>query len=83
MQAALGFGHSRGRVITHLDFRNPGAAIQRKHRNGLAIEVEVIQRHGMPLEHFHFDDRLGMFPAAEEFVTMRKKTASYAREAAE
>ena len=60
VQAALRLGDRRRSVVADLHFRHPGAAFERKHRNGLAVDVEIVERHAVPLEYFDFDDGLGM-----------------------
>ena len=39
-----------GSVVADLDFGDSGAAFERKHRNGLAVDVEIAERHAMPLQ---------------------------------
>src|SRR5438445_5733065 len=68
MQAPLRFLHGSLLVVADFDFGHAGAPIKRKHGNGLAIDVEKIQRHAVPFEDFHFDDRLRVLVTAQVFV---------------
>ena len=68
VQAALRLRHRRWSVVSDLDFSHAGAALERKHRDRLTIDVEIIERHCMSLQEFYFDDRLRMFPAAQVFI---------------
>ena len=61
MQASVGFFHRRLSVVANLNFRHAGAAVERQHWNGLAVDVKKIQRHSVTLKDFNLDDRLGMF----------------------
>ena len=78
MQAALRFGHRGLRVVAHFNLSHARPAFQGKHGHWLPIDVQKIQGHGMPPEHFDFDDRLRMFSAAQKFVDAHRRTLAIA-----
>ena len=78
VQAALGFRHGARSVVSDFDFSHAGAAFQRKHGNGLAVDIEIVERHGVSLEDFHLDDWLRMFSAAQIFINADRRALAVA-----
>ena len=78
MQAALRFLDRGRRVVADFHFSYAGAALDGKHGNRLAVDVQIIQRHTMPLQHFDFDDRIGMFVLAKKFVDSHSRAFAIA-----
>ena len=74
VQTALGFFDGRLRVVTDLDFGHASAALQRQHGNGLAVDVEIVQRHAVAFENFDLDNRFGMLLATQILVNANGST---------
>src|SRR5690349_7774272 len=62
------------RIVADFDFRHSSAPFQRQHRDRLAINIQEIQRHAVPLQDLYFDRRLWMFVTTQKFVNPKRRT---------
>ena len=78
LQAALRLRHGFLLGVAKFDLGHAGAAIERQHGNGLALDVHVVHCHLPAVEHLHFNLRLWMLGPAKVFVNANRRALAVA-----
>ncbi len=67
-----------GSVVADFDFGYAGAPFEGQHGYGLAVDVEIVERHGVPLKQFDFDDGLRVLTTSQIFVNAHRRAFAVA-----